>query len=227
MNEQLIESVKRILDVNDTMITESSLSRLWKKYQECDSGTISACRGENTPEQNKKRTAKLKAALLGLGYSVTKINGVYIENYGKPNAKKVREVSFIVFDQHQTGGLELTLRTLGKAYRQDSITFNSVKDGSYYLIGTSRKPGLQPAFNQKIKLGKPMWGKSGEFHSTVNGRPFVFSESTSNDYHNFDDTLRNYHSWHGQALQRIGKEFMAIQESELDSLSDSMLEECH
>ncbi len=224
MNEQLIESVNRILDTN-TMITESSLSRLWKKYQDCDSGTISACRGENTPKQNKKRTAKLKAALIGLGYSVTKVNGVYIENYGKPNEKKVREVSFIVFDQHQTGGLELTLRTLGKAYRQDSVTFNSAKDGNYYLIGTSRKPGLSPAFNQRFKLGRPMWGKSGEFHSTVNGSPFVFSESTSTDYHNFDDTLRNYHSWHGQVLQRIGKEFMNIQESELDNIPDSMLEE--
>lgn len=41
---------------------------------------------------------RLKTDLIRKGYSVTAINGKYIENYGKPNATDVNERSFIVFD---------------------------------------------------------------------------------------------------------------------------------
>jgi hypothetical protein len=218
--DQIVESVKRILNIN-----ESSLSKIWRKYQECDSGTISACRDENTPAQNSARTAKLKAALMGMGYSVTKINGVYIENYGTSKAKKVREVSFIVFDQNQTGALEQALRHLGAIYNQDSITYNSVKENAYYLIGTSRRPSSYPGYGKKVRLGKPMFGQSGEFHSTVNGRPFVFNECTSVNTHDYDDTLRKYHSWHGQVFKHIANQFLAINENEIDRIDSSMLED--
>ncbi len=33
-----------------------------------------------------------------------------------------------------------------------------------------------PGFGNKIKLGKPLFGKKGTFHSKVSGRPFVFEE---------------------------------------------------
>lgn len=55
-----------------------------------------------------KRNSELKAALLGAGYSVTAIDGVYIEQYGTPNAKRVKEASFIVFDYKNTGKLKRT-----------------------------------------------------------------------------------------------------------------------
>ena len=168
------------------LINESSLSRLWRKYKEFDSGTISACRGNKTADENKQNTAKLKTELIRRGYSVTAINGVYIENYGKPNAKEVHEKSFIVFDQSGSGDLKKDLIDLGKQYEQDSITFNSVSDGKYYLIGTNDTG--YPGLGKEIVLGKPMFGKDGEFHSKINGRPFVFESLTGGD---FDTKLRD------------------------------------
>ena len=55
------------------LLNESSLSRLWRKYKEFDSGTISACRGEYDKAENAKRTAQLKTFLVAKGFSVTAI----------------------------------------------------------------------------------------------------------------------------------------------------------
>lgn len=174
-------------------LNESSLSRLWRKYKEFDSGTISACRGNKTPKENKTNTAKLKTELIRRGYSVTAIDGVYIENYGMPNAQEVNEKSFIVFDHNNKGTLKKDLMELGAAYEQDSITFNSVKDGKYYLIGTNDTG--YPGKGKSEVLGKPMFGEGGEFHSKVKGRPFVFkniAESASGDAEAFDMKLTDF-----------------------------------
>lgn len=120
-------------------INESSLSRLWRKYKESDSGTITAFRGERSRKENIANNAKLQAVLVGAGYSVTSVDSVYIENYGTPDAKQVKEKSFIVFDYKNTGKLKKDLMRLGELYDQDSITFNDVSEGTYYLIGTSRR----------------------------------------------------------------------------------------
>jgi hypothetical protein len=166
---------------------ESSLSRVWKHTQEHDSGTISAFRSAKdcnqgepfSKKENKDRNAKLKAKLLSKGYGVTPIKGTYIENYGSKNEKEVKEDSFLVVDLKDTGKLEQDLRKLGEEFEQDSITFQE-KGGEYYLIGTNKCPEGYPGYGKKEKLGKPMFGKSGEFHSKINGRPFVFESLNEN-----------------------------------------------
>lgn len=198
-----------ISDMDKSNLNESSLSRLWKKYQDCDSGTITAFRGEYSKKENLARNAELKAALLGAGYSVTSIDGVYIENYGSANEKPVKEKSFIVFDHKKTGKLKGDLKRLGLRYDQDSITFNSVSDGNYYLIGTSKRKDSYPGFGKEIKLGKPMFGKSGEFHSSVKGRPFVFEETEDCSSHAYNDVLTNYSTWHIKILTDKAKELLA------------------
>lgn len=172
----------------DKQLTESSLSRLWRKYKEFDSGTISACRGDNTNKINDKRTLELKTELIRLGYSVTAVAGTYIENFKKPNAREVREKSFIVFDRLGNGTLKADLIRLGKKYDQDSITYSDVA-GNYYLIGTNSTG--YPGMGVEVKLGRPMFGKTGEFFSRVNGRPFVFEEMVQG-YYNFDCSPENY-----------------------------------
>lgn len=191
---QYLDEIEKKNNPQKDYITESSLSRLWRKYKECDSGTISACRGEMTPEENDARTKKLKDYLLNLGYSVTAVKGYYIENYGTPKERPVEEKSFIVFDQFKTGKLKKDLIRMGKHFNQDSITFNSVKDGNYYLIGTS--PTCEyPKFGEEVKLGKPMFGKDGEFHSRIRNRPFVFeapSEKVEEYYDYYDLKLSDH-----------------------------------
>lgn len=170
------ESVKRIY--------ESSLSRVWKQTKEHDSGTISAFRSARdcnqgakfTKQENKKNSKILKAKLLSKGYGVTKIDGTYIENFGKSNAIEVKEESYIVVDLKDSGKLKKDLISLGEEFEQDSITFQK-KDGTYFLISSNKCEDGYPGNGKvgvEIKLGKPIFGKDGEFHSKVKGRPFVF-----------------------------------------------------
>ena len=155
------------------IIDESSLSRLYKHYKGHDSGTISACRGSFTKNENNIRTNELYVVLIGLGYSVTKIKGSYIETQDDGSKKEVSEDSFIVVDIKDKGDLKKNLIKLGEKFDQDSITF-SLKSGEYFLIGTTKRDGAEPVYHQEIKLGAPMFGKDGEIKSKVNGRPFVF-----------------------------------------------------
>lgn len=170
-------------------LNESSLSRLWRKYKECDSGTISAFKGYRSHKENMKKHRELVAKLLGSGFSVTKIQGSFIENYKTPYAKEVHELSLIVFDHKKSGKLKNALLKLGAEFEQDSITFCDSKSGEYYLIGCLDKTKIKdddgkiievPSYPKKgvsVKLGKPMFGDSGEFFSKVQGRPFIFKES--------------------------------------------------
>ena len=171
-------------------ITESSLSRIWKQTQTYDSGTISAFRSardcgkgnEFTKSENQKNSKILKARLLKLGYSVTKIDGAYIENYNTPNAIEVKEESFVVINIKNNKNFKSDLINLGSEFEQDSITFQDHKTNEYYLISTNKCKDGYPGEGKigiEVKLGKTIFGKDGEFHSKINGRPFVF-ESIKN-----------------------------------------------
>ena len=51
---------------------------------------------KNTKDKKMNNNASLRSKLLALGYSVTPINGVFIENQGTATEKKVKEKSFFV-----------------------------------------------------------------------------------------------------------------------------------
>lgn len=186
-------------------IVESSLSKLWRKYFECDSGTISACRDTSTYKENRLNTLRLKTDLIRKGYSVTTINGRYIENYGKPNATDVNERSFIVFDTKKSGELKKDLLRLGEKYNQDSVTYCNAADGKYVLIGTN-KTGY-PGYQNEVFLGKPHFGEKGEMHSSINGRPFVF-ESASHLKTDYDCSITSYNLSTIQCLKHFGDDYV-------------------
>lgn len=162
-------------------LNESSLSRIGSHARKHDSGTISASRygsdcgnGEKySKSENAKRNSKLKSLLLAKGYGVTRVQGTYIENFGTPNARPVKETAYIVVDIKDDGNLYKDLKKFGTHFEQDSITF-SQPNGNYWLISTNTCPQGYPGHGKKIKLGKPFFGKDGEFYSSINGRPFVF-----------------------------------------------------
>jgi len=168
-------------------LNESSLSRVWNHVTKHDSGTISAFRyakdcgdGEVfSKKENKDRNAVLKAKLLNVGYGVTPVKGIYIENYKSNNEIEVSENSFIVVDLKDTGNLKEALIKFGNEFEQDSITYSKA-NGDYFLIGTNDCPKSYPGFKKEVKLGGPMFGKKGIFYSKVNGRPFVFESINSN-----------------------------------------------
>jgi hypothetical protein len=164
-------------------MNESSLSRVWKMTTQHDSGTISAFRyardcgdGEvYTRNENKQRNAILKAKLLRMGYAVTPVDGIYVENYGSTHQRDVSEESFLVVDMKDTDRLRRDLIKLGEAFEQDSITYSNA-NGEYYLIGTNKCPDAYPGYRIVHRLGSTIYGEGGEFHSKVKGRPFEFKK---------------------------------------------------
>lgn len=205
--------IKEINDKkNNLVLSESSLSRVWRHVTKHESGTISAFRGFEgcgdddskpvTKSQNRKNNSILKKKLLSMGYGVTKINGVYIENYKTPNAVRVREESFLVVDLKDKGRLEKDLVKLGQEFNQDSITF-SKPNGDYYLVSSNTCPDGFPGNGKigvRMKLGKPLFGKDGEFYSTVNGRPFVFENMNPSM-----NTIKNYSISEIRSIKKVGK----------------------
>ena len=167
-------------------ITESSLSKIWKYAKGHDTGIITAFRSRKnclegepiTRSENRKRNRTLKALLLKEGYQVIAIKGVFIEGFNSDHETEVNEESFFVIDGNDTGDLKKDLVTFGEIFEQDAIVYAD-KNGTAYLISSNECPNGYPGEGKigvKVKLGKPMFGKKGEFFSKVNGRPFVFEE---------------------------------------------------
>ena len=159
-------------------LAEASLNRIYQKTKKHAVGAVTAFRGEFTKAQNKERNKKVLAYLLDKGYSVIKVKGSYIENYGKDDEREVGEESFFVANHEvegdDKGQLEKDLAKLGRLYDQDSIL--SIPHGKKgYLLGTSKRSNAFPDYGQKFAVGKPVFGDAkGEFFSRVRGRKFAF-----------------------------------------------------
>jgi len=174
------------------ILSESSLTRVYQQSLKHDTGTISAFRyatecGEGKPyskSDNKKRNKVLKAQLQQHGYGITKVDGVYIENFGKKDKEReVAEDVFLVVDLKDDGNLEKTLRKLGEVWDQDSILFIPKGGKSGQLIGTNHCPDGYPDYGKKVNFKNALFGQSGEFLTKVNGRPFVLKEENAVDVH--------------------------------------------
>lgn len=182
------------------VISESSLGRIYAATQKHDYGTITAFRyapncGTGTPysfKENQQRNKSLLAKLKSAGFGVTSIKGSYIENYGTSDAREVGENSFLVVDIQDRGNLKSVLLALGEEFEQDSIIFGQA--GSVgTLIGTNHCPGGYPGYHKEAVQGGAIFGKSGEFMSRVNGRPFVFAEAlelTEHGYAKYPSEIR-------------------------------------
>jgi hypothetical protein len=172
------------------IITESSLSRVYRATRDHDFGTITAFRyapecGTGEPyslRENQQRNSSLLAKLRAGGYGVTSIKGSYIENYGSPDAREVGENSFLVVDIQDRGNLLETLLKLGEEFEQDSIIYGRAGEQGT-LIGTNHCPGGYPGYHKEAPQGGAIFGKTGEFMSRVGGRPFIFAESADVQYY--------------------------------------------
>jgi hypothetical protein len=178
--------MKEIMEITENVnLQESSLSRIWKHAQLHQTGTITAFRyardcGEGTvytKGENKARNKKLESKLLSKGYGITKIQGIYIENYKSNNEIEVKEESFFVVDLKDNKKLLLDLKKLGREFDQDSICFGLHGGKRYTVFGTNDCPNAYPGKGKNIKLGDAIFGNSGKFISRVNGRPFIFNGS--------------------------------------------------
>ena len=198
-----IKSVRNLFAI-EGLIYEDSIAELCTKYAVSDSGAIS-CIKEFYEEGKAERSAELKAVLIGAGYSVTTVNGLYIENSGTKEARQKKAHMFVVFDRHKTGSLKRDLTKLGSLYGQDAVTYHEASSGCSYLIGTSKKPGSKPPCGQEVRLEGRLFGRNGTCPASASGIPFVFQSAAMGE-HGFDDVLSSYSGvWHKQALSNLAK----------------------
>lgn len=162
-------------------LSESSLSRVWLKIQNHTCGAITGYRGENSQEKNQENNQILVNYLQGKGYSITRVDGSYIENFNTPFAREVKEPTFFVCNHMIKGSdsnqLENHLRKLGAIFDQDSVLIVPPGGTDAYLVGTSQRTTAWPSFGQKVVVGSSKWGDAmGPFFSRVQGRKFAFEE---------------------------------------------------
>jgi hypothetical protein len=192
--ENEIERMSKLMDLPETVITESSLSRVWRQTEEFDIAILSAFRNKNvnclnirdnekdeqefTKKENLERNKDLLSVLLDKGYGVTKISGNYVENFDTPESVEVSEQSLFVINKNSDENFFPMIIKLGKYFCQDSVLLKE-KGKEAVLYGTNRSdfPGLDGTFG----LGKFIGGKEAEFMSRVgkSKRPFYFAEDYS------------------------------------------------
>ena len=78
----------------DQFMNEASLSRIWAKVQDHQSGAISGYRGDNTRAKNKANNREILAYLKNKDYSIVSVKGSYIKNKGSDTEREVGEPSF-------------------------------------------------------------------------------------------------------------------------------------
>lgn len=184
-----------IEELSKTLI-ETSLSRVHQHVMDNDCAILSAERNDpsdkskcaDAPDQpapeegggqppgpmNRKNTRDLKAALLSLGYGVTKVDGSYIENFDTPEAVEVQENSFFVVNLKKDTNFQSNIIKLGRKFCQDSVLIIPQGGKGAYLYGTNNSefPGL----DDKIGVGDLKMGKEAEFMTRAKKRPFSFAE---------------------------------------------------
>ena len=168
--EQLNENFKKLcdLDLNENVkpLERRPINEVWVNYRESnghpiqrvdemtvdrllgrhyDSGftIISACRGENGPEENNRRTRELLDSLKRSNFSFVPVYGGYVENKGTEEEKQVYEPSFVI----------LAFSKEGK-----QIPFKEVYD---FTLDAARKYN-QEAFLSKEPGRNPRYVKQNE-----------------------------------------------------------------
>lgn len=174
----VIESVSdKIKKIVSRQFNESNWSRV---LQHINDGCmmISACRGENTEEENAKKTDELAKDIRAKGLGYIRILGGYIENKGTDEETEVTEESFFVpknKDMEDEEFFNIAI-DLCKKYNQDSVLISlpDYTDFGYYDKSGNFdfSPGEKFIANDK---------EIGQYFSALvggnrGGKKFAFSE---------------------------------------------------
>ncbi len=183
-----MSDMKEIVNEWKGFLNESGLSRVLKHIQEHDCAIITAFRDDTDESKdctdkaiiggdNIDRNRDLKGTLLSLGYGVTKVDGSYIEKFGTPLAKEVKENSLFCVNLENKSSFDSDIAQLGEKFCQDSVIMFPQGGEGVYLLGTNN--AKFPGYRKKEMTGKLAMGQEGEFMTRVKGRPFTTKEGLS------------------------------------------------
>tara|TARA_R100000008_G_scaffold61052_1_gene38468 strand:- start:120 stop:755 length:636 start_codon:yes stop_codon:yes gene_type:complete len=180
--------MKKILNEwNEFILNESSISRTYEHITNHDTAFVTAFR-DNTEDltkcmedhsktlKNFERNRQLKAVLLNKGYGVTAVDGTYVEDFGTPAAKEVKENSFFVVNLSDSPKFKDDLRGLSEHFCQDSFLFVPRGGEDAILVGTNKAEF--PGYGNEEEVGSFLGGQEGEFMTRVgkSKRPIKFGE---------------------------------------------------
>lgn len=154
MNNKLFESIYRengqkYVLLNKFPLLEDKVNRLIDKHAKNGFAVISACRSDNTPEENLERTDELKQDLKNLGWSYTiSYGGGFMEKIAADGKEsfdtekpQFNEISFIVYNYNRFGNhdlLEDVIALCGK-YEQDDIYYQEPDGKAYWYDKNGEK----------------------------------------------------------------------------------------
>lgn len=148
-----------------------------KHFKNRAMGIMSAEREGLSPEENASRTNALEKDLKAAGHHVVHSNGVYVHDFGTPQAHSTAERSFIVSHKktgNDNGAVRNTLTNLGQKYEQDSVLHKPHNSDIAVLIGTHERSQF-PKKGAVEPIGKLAPGKKAENHTRLmDDRVFTF-----------------------------------------------------
>lgn len=132
-----------------------------------------------THKENRERNRELGATLLGLGYGITKVDGVYIENFGMDNARLCNEASFLVVNKNDKDGFYDNIFKLSELYNQDCFCYKQKNDDVGYNIGTNSSE--YPGYGNRVHNGKFTVGVKNIFMTRLRNKGFAFTDAEDLD----------------------------------------------
>ena len=188
--------------LNNNFIFESSINRIVHWVNNYEIALITAFRGrkENivhpdltkdddkeigesySKKENKLRNRELSATLLRLGYGVTKVDGVYVENFGHPDSRICDEESFLVVNKNDDDDFFDNIFRLSEYYNQDCFCYKAKNDNVGYNVGTNGAD--YPGYGEEVRNGKFVVGVKNEFMTRLNNKGFAFTDEEDLDIFN-------------------------------------------
>lgn len=181
------------------------------KYAQCDCGTISAYQRDKSEEENDAATEKLMKILIGLGYSVTVVNGEYYNDYAlRDKGGRYFVKMLLVFDKESNYQLCENLVQLGEKFGQEFITFYAFERKLFQSIGTSYDSVNFP-YHESKKIATIFFTSIGFITPTHPKRPWIFETiavRNIDEFHLYDHSLDMFPKDKQDELRKSAEEFM-------------------
>lgn len=167
--------------LNDTaIINESSMTRFLRQFQKFDAAIITAFRDGNTKSENRALNKELFSALYAAEYSITRVDGSYIENHNTPQASEVSEDSYVVVNYKNKPNFHGTIKKLGTHFNQDSVLLISSGDvPTAVIFGTN--DAEWPGFGKSESVGRLSLTSGNPFFTRLRNKQFAFLETPINE----------------------------------------------
>ena len=199
MNKKFMEIKTIKKSVENSVICESSINRVTHWIENHEIALITAFHGKKenvedenavkddgksveyryTHKENHERNRELGAALLGLGYGITKVGGVDIENFGMDNSSLSNEESILVVNKDDKDGFFDNIFKLSELYNQDCFCYKAKGDDTGYNIGTNAS--AYPGYGNRVRNDKFTVGVKNMFMTRLGNKGFAFTDAENPD----------------------------------------------